>query len=115
MQARMRFQGLTGSLILVLTGALFESSWIMAVGVVGALSFLAIWGNAPRRFSLIFGVWTSGVLGYLLWSGDLAPDVTGRLWGLPAPSFWMLLGIWLVPLLIWPLSFIRDFGRWKEQ
>lgn len=111
----MRFWILVGSLIFVLTGALFELSWIMAMGGVGLLSCLAVWGNAPRRLVVVFGVWTAGVLAYLLWSGDLALEVTGRLLGLPAPAFWMLLGIWVAPLLIWPLSFIRDFRRWKGQ
>ncbi|MEJ2077895.1 MAG: hypothetical protein P8020_05070 [Acidobacteriota bacterium] len=111
----MRFGFLVGSLILVLVGGLFESSWTMALGGVGVLSCLAIWGSAPRRLVVVFGIWTAGILAYLLWSGDSAPDTTMKLLGLPAPAFWMLLGIWVVPLLIWPLSFIRDFDRWKRQ
>lgn len=111
----MRFWFLVGSLTLLGIGALLSSDWLMAAGGVGCLCALAGWGGAPRHLVLGFGFWTAAVLAYLLHSGDRSVAETGTLGGLPRPSLWMLLGIWVVPVFIWPLGFLRHFRRWKGQ
>ncbi|MFZ0430110.1 MAG: hypothetical protein WAO20_18475 [Acidobacteriota bacterium] len=111
----MRFWFLVVALVLLLGGALSESVWLLAAGGVSLLSGLAWWGGAPRRPVLLFGCWTAGVLAVLLWSGTTSGAAAAPFLGLPWTTVWMLVGIWLAPLLIWPLSFLLGFHRWKER
>lgn len=114
MHLPMRFWFLFASLLALETGAVLRLDALMALGGICALSALARWGGAPGRLCLLFGFWTAGVLAFLLWAGEVEPGQAGRFFGLPTAAFWMILGIWVVPVLIWPLGFARHFGRWKD-
>ena len=35
--------------------------------------------------------------------------------GLPLPAFWMLVGIWVFPVLLWPLGFALTFKQWMRR
>jgi len=58
---------------------------------------------------IAFWIWVTGVVLYLLY---LPHDRTLAWLGLPRPAFWMLAGVWLAPILIWPLGFTARFRRW---
>ncbi len=111
----MRFWALIVSLVFLLAGALSGLSWILALGGVGLLCSLGWWGGAPTRLVIVFGAWVGGVLVYLLLAGSPGSLEAAPLLGLPASAFWMLFGIWVIPVLIWPLGFLRHFRRWKDR
>jgi hypothetical protein len=100
------------SLIAVLIAALFSLHGLLAFGTATLLVGLVGFSDASRRLLMVFWIWLEITLLYLVYfSGDRAP-----FWfGLPLPAWVMLLGVWLIPVLIWPLGFAKDFRKWLER
>ncbi len=96
-------------LLAALIGGIFALPAIMATGSVTAIVALAAL-KCPSRFLLgAFWVWLEAIILYLLFaSDDLAPSTLG----LPRPALVMLAGVWLAPMLLWPLGFALTFKKW---
>lgn len=102
------------SLIGVLVSPWFTLPSLFVISIVTSLSALAGLAGAPRWLAASFWIWLNLVLLYLLSAstpGD-AHDAVHLVGGLPEPAFWMLVGIWIVPLFIWPLGFLLTFKGW---
>jgi hypothetical protein len=100
------------SLIALLLGALFSLFGLLAFGTVTLLVGLLGFSSASRRLLLVFWLWLQALLLYLVYfSDDRSPFWSG----VPLPALAMLLGVWLIPVLIWPLGFARNFRNWLER
>ncbi|RPI27119.1 MAG: hypothetical protein EHM61_09550 [Acidobacteria bacterium] len=97
------------ALLAMLVGGIFSLPALMATGAVTAI--VALTGlKCPSRFLLVaFWVWLEGVFLYLVFQSH---DLTSSAFGLPRPALLMLLGVWLAPVLIWPVGFALTFKRW---
>jgi hypothetical protein len=106
---------LTLSLLLVLVAVLLANSLLFAVAVVSSIVSLTAVRGVPRWPLLSFWLWVNLVLLYLV----SEPNVDGvnlqLVMGIPVSAFWMLLGIWLVPIVLWPLAFFMSFRNWMSQ
>lgn len=101
---------------------LLVSPWLafpglFIISIVTSLSSLARLGGASRWLSVSFWIWLNCILLYLLFASrpvetDGAIVLIG---GLPVPAFWMLVGIWIVPVFIWPLGFLVTFKAWLRS
>jgi hypothetical protein len=100
------------SLLGLLAGLVFSLEVVFGLAVVTTIVALTAMRCRSRLLLVAFWVWMAGVLLYLLrFSGDRT-----LIWpGLPRPAFWMLAGVWLAPILIWPLGFTARFKRWIEK
>lgn len=96
---------LTGLLI----GAILDLETLFALAVVTSIVALTALRCSSRLLLIAFWVWMTGILLYLLY---FPHDRTPTWFGLPRPAFWMLAGVWLAPILIWPLGFTARFRRW---
>ncbi len=97
------------ALVATLAGGLAGLPAVMATGVVTAIVALAALRCPSRLLLAVFWVWIEGVLLYVLLA---SPDPALRALGLPRPAFVMLAGIWLAPILLWPLGFALTFSKW---
>ncbi|HXK61405.1 MAG TPA: hypothetical protein PLP42_16080, partial [Acidobacteriota bacterium] len=90
-------------------GGIFSWQILMVTGAV--TSIVALTGlECPSRLLLgVFWIWLEAVLLYLLFAAN---DPTLSFWGLPRPAVLMLIGVWLAPVLIWPVGFLWTFKRW---
>ena len=93
------------TLIVMLVALWLPSPVLLAVAGTLVLGTLAALGTGVRgSLAAIFVVWTAGCLVTLL---ALADDTT---------SFYLMLGgLWLFPVLLWPLGFAVDFRRWLDR
>ena len=106
------------ALVTVLIGAVSGQAVPFAVGVASVIVALTAQRFAPRWTLFIFWCWLTAVLLYLVTQPPLesmSDTELGIILGLPAPTFWILIGIWLVPILIWPLSFLLKFRDWAGR
>ena len=105
------------SLVLILAGCLF-SPFLLALGVVSLIVALASLGGAPRGLLLLFWLWLLAVL-FVPLLDWMVPGVIWKVndlvFGLPGPTFLMLFGVWVVPVLILPLGFLLTFHRWFQK
>lgn len=106
---------LTISLLLWLIAAWFSSEALFAVAVVSSVVSLTAVGGVSRWALAAFWMWVTGVLLYLV----LAPAGSGGdlylVAGIPVATFWMLLGIWLLPMILWPVVFAVTFRKWMKR
>ena len=96
-------------LIALLIGAIFDFEALFAVAAVTFIVALAALRCSPRALLMAFWIWITGLILYLLY---FANDTTLSWLGPPRPAFWMLAGVWLAPILIWPLGFTARFKHW---
>ena len=106
---------LTLSLLLILLAVLLASGALFAVAVVSAIVSITAVRSVPRWPLLSFWLWASTILLYLVSEPAAGGDEVRLVMGIPLPAFWMLLGFWLVPILLWPLSFLLTFRNWIRQ
>ena len=106
---------LTLSLLLLLAGVLLGDSALFAVAVVSSIVSLTAVRGVPRWPLLSFWVWVNLVLLYLVSEGNVEGSDVRLVAGIPLSAFWMLLGIWLVPVILWPLAFFVNFRKWMSQ
>jgi hypothetical protein len=101
---------LAASLLVFVISGIFEMELRFVLSLVTAVTALAGL-RCPRMALAVFWVWVVAVLTVLLYLpvGDRA------LLGFPVPAFCMLVGIWIVPVFIWPLAFTRGFKRWVDK
>lgn len=109
-------------LILAALGLMFLGCiWnpvLLASGSILLIVSLALLGKAPLGIVLLFAVWLLSVLASLIfvWATPTVPgEETPLILGLPAPTFLMILGIWVLPILIFPLGFLLSFERWLRK
>jgi len=106
---------LTVSLFLWLIAVLLSNAALFSVAVVSSIVSLTAVRGVPRWPLLCFWLWVGGILLYLLAEPTSEGlDVT-LVAGVPISTFWMLLGVWLVPILLWPVAFAVNFRKWMKQ
>jgi len=106
---------LTLSLLLLLAAVLLANVALFSLAVVSAIASITAVRGVPRWPLIFFWMWLSLVLLYLV-SEPASEGVDSRLvLGVPLPAFWMLMGIWFVPILLWPLAFLLDFRNWINR
>lgn len=108
---------LFASSLTIVVAALCGSAEFFAVGSVSAIVGLIPPGAVSRRVRTVFWVWTLGVLLVLLWNPfGTVGGTDGPIWlGWPPDVFLMLVGIWLLPVAIWPLAFSLGFRNWLKR
>lgn len=101
---------------LIVVSALGGWADLFALGCVSTIVSLIPPGVVSRRVRTVFWVWTTGVLLFLLHSPfATATGAVASTWlGWPPDIFLMLVGIWLLPVAIWPLAFSRGFRTWLK-
>jgi hypothetical protein len=102
------FFGLVGALI----GGLAGSAALMATGVVTAIVALTALKCPSRLLLWAFWIWLEGILLYLLFASH---GRTLSVLGFPRPALVMLAGVWLAPILLWPLGFALIFKKWAGR
>jgi hypothetical protein len=102
------FRLMTISLVLWLGAVFLQSPHLFAFSSVSFIVLLASLGCPSRILLVALWLWLNLVLLYLL---EASPE-RSLLAGLPIPAFWMLVGVGLVPILIWPLGFALTFKKW---
>ncbi|MGH9341487.1 MAG: hypothetical protein ACRD1R_18340 [Acidobacteriota bacterium] len=102
---------LTLSLTLLLVSMIAVSAPLFAVSIVSTIVSLTSLGSPSRLLMLALWLWLNLVLSIIF----LQPASEILLFGLSLPAFWMLFGIWIVPVLIWPLGFLLDFKSWMRK
>jgi hypothetical protein len=106
------------ALVMVLFGALSGEVIPFAVGIVSAITAMTAIRFVSRWVLLVFWCWLTTVVLYLLFQpplSSLSSTEARVILGMPAPVFWMLFGVWLVPILILPLHFLLRFQDWMDQ
>ncbi len=103
---------LLAGLLGVLLGGLAGFAGVMATGVVTAIVALTALKCPSRALLAVFWIWLEGILLYLLFASH---DRTLAVLGLPRPAFVMLAGVWLAPILLWPLGFTLTFKKWAGR
>lgn len=103
------------SLILLLVSLALSILPLFTFAIVNVLVSLAALRLRSRWLLGSFWIWLNLVLWHLC--TRTVPDPreaagVGLLLGLPEPAFWMLFGIWVFPVLLWPLGFALAFRRW---
>lgn len=99
-------------IIATLMGGLAGFPALMATGIVTAIVALTAF-KCPSRFLLAaFWIWLETILLYLLFASQ---EHALSILGLPLPAFVMLAGIWLAPILFWPLGFALSFRKWTDK
>ncbi len=85
---------------------------LLASGIVAFICLITNLKCRPRWLALVLAIWLEAVFVYLIRNADnYAP-----LWlGLPGPVLVMLAGVWLLPVLIWPVGFARFFSCWTGR
>jgi len=106
---------LTLSLLLLLVAVLLANSLLFAVAVVSSIVSLTAVRRVPRWPLLSFWLWVNLVLLYLVSEPNVDGGNLQLVAGIPVSAFWMLLGIWLVPIILWPLAFFVSFRNWMSQ
>jgi hypothetical protein len=102
---------LFAALASLIAASLLSSPELFALASVTLLTALAGLGRPARVLLLVFWLWIGALLAYLLgFAEDLA-----LIAGLPVPACCMLLGIWVLPVTIWPLGFSLTFKRWTGR
>lgn len=95
------------SLILTLVGVLLATPLLVALGGPTLIVLLAALGKkVPGILLIAFWIWVVAVLLGLILLGDQSS---------PSAALYMLIGIWLFPVLLWPLGFARFFDNWRQQ
>ena len=111
----MRITLLLLSLILLLVAMLLSMVPLLVVSAVSVMVLLASLKLDSGALLFSFWLWMNLVLLYL-WSQPVDSNPQQLLvLGLPVPAFWMLLGVWIIPVLIWPLGFALTFGKWSQR
>jgi hypothetical protein len=107
---------LTVSLACLMLAAFFELELILGVAVITIIISLTAFGKVPRLLLWTLWVWLNIILIYLNCL-DFAefPNGEARLIGLPLPTFWMLVGVWILPVVVWPLGFALFFRSWMSK
>ncbi len=100
------------ALMAVLIGGLAGFPVAMATGAVTAIVALTALKCPSRALLAAFWIWLEGTLLYLLFASH---DRTLAVLGLPRPAFVMLAGVWLAPILFWPLGFAVTFKKWTGR
>ena len=103
------------SLVLLLVAVVLANASLFAVAVVSSIVSLTAVGGVPRWSLLAFWLWVNLVILYLISepSGEGIDLILVS--GIPVSAFWMLMGIWLMPIVIWPLAFFIGFRKWTGQ
>ena len=106
---------LTLSLLLLLVSVILANPSLFAVAVVSSIAGMTTVRGVPLWPLLSFWIWVNLVLLYLV--SEPSPDGADiqLVLGIPISAFWMLLGIWLVPIILWPLAFFVGFRDWMRQ
>ena len=116
---RMRIVFLTASLLVLLTSMIVSNVPFFAIGMVSFIVALTATRSCSRLLLLLFWIWMNLVLVYLcgrpVVSEEPNPDTVYLLLGLPVPAFWMLFGIWIFPVLLWPLGFALTHKQWMRK
>jgi hypothetical protein len=106
---------LTLSLLLLLVAGILAIPTLFAVAVVSSIVTLTAVRGVPILPLIIFWFWINLVLFYLISEPSRSGADSGLILGIPMSLFWMLVGIGLVPVLIWPLAFFLNFRSWKSR
>ena len=103
------------SLLVLLVGVLLASPGLFAFAIVSSIVSLTAVPDAPRWALLSFCLWVNLVLLYLVSEPSADAENVRLVAGFPMPALWMLLGIWLIPIIIWPLAFLIGFRKWMSR
>lgn len=108
---------LTLSLVGLLVSPWLALPHLFVLSIVTTLSSLAGLAGTPKWLHVSFWIWLNCILLYLLSTPapEEAHGAVALIAGLPAPAFWMLIGIWIVPVFIWPLGFLLTFKAWLKS
>lgn len=102
---------LAASLLLLLAGMLTSNLKLVILGIVSFIVALTSLKLSSKLLLGSFWIWMNLVLLYL----SREDHSSSLVLGLPLPAFWMLFGIWIVPVLLWPLGFALTFKRWSRR
>ncbi|RPJ86313.1 MAG: hypothetical protein EHM18_06890 [Acidobacteria bacterium] len=100
------------ALVAVSIGGIVGLPVVMATGVVTAIVAITALKCPSRLLLAAFWIWLEGILLYLLFA---AHDRTLSVFGLPRPALVMLAGLWLAPILLWPLGFALTYKKWTGR
>ena len=100
------------SLLFLLASILLEHHGLFAISLVAIVVSLAAVGGAPRTPLILFWVWVTFVLLYLLNGLTVGESEKVLILGIPEAAFCMLIGVGIVPVVLWPLYFLFDFKKW---
>ena len=104
------------SIFLVLFGSLVGNPSLLGLGIVTTIVVL-VWESAvPKVLLIAFWLWLNTVLLFLVWN-PLGVEIYEEpfVFGLPLRTFVMLFGVWIVPILLWPVGFAVYFRRWISK
>lgn len=102
---------LAASLLLLLAWMLTSNLKLVILGIVSFIVALTSLKLSSKLLLGSFWIWMNLVLLYL----SREDHSLSLVLGLPLPAFWMLFGIWMVPVLLWPLGFALTFKRWSRR
>ncbi len=115
----MRIAFLTTSLLVLLVSMVVSNVTLFAIGMVSFIVALVANGSCSRLLLLLFWIWMNLVLVYLcsqpVVTEEPNPDTVYLLLGLPVSAFWMLFGIWIFPVFLWPLGFALTHKQWMRR
>jgi hypothetical protein len=111
-QIPLKYRLMIISLVLWLAAGLLHAPHLFAFASVSFIVLLASIGCPSRKLLAVFWLWLNLVLFYLL---EASPEYSLLAWRLPGPALWMLVGIGVVPILIWPLGFALTFRKWMGR
>lgn len=101
-------------LLLLLFSFLVGLESVAALSIATVISAVAATRGVSRGLVVAFWVWLNAIFGCLLhpefvFTRILSLEVT------PAPLTLMLVGIWILPVLLWPLGFALTFDKWRKR
>ena len=104
------------SLALLLISILLECQVLFAFSLVSAITFLtAVGKKVPRLPLILFWLWVNAVLVYLMAGPDENVRGSDLIPGIPESALWMLIGVGIIPMMLWPLVFLLDFKKWMDR
>jgi hypothetical protein len=92
-----------------LAAVIASSPHLFAFSTVSFIVLLASIGCPSRTLLVGLWAWLNFVLLYLL---EASPEHSIFFSGLPKPAFWMLAGVGVAPILLWPVGFALTFRKW---
>ena len=101
------------SLSLFLVSAVAGIPSICGVAIAASIVGLTGFSRIPRWLLFLFWLWLSFILLFL--TLDLHFLDRWEVFGLPVPTLVMLLGVWIIPVFIWPLGYLLLFDGWYRD
>lgn len=95
-----------------------DSATLFVCSAVAIILALVADRSVPGLLLITFGLGMTASLLLLVHLPESQPSASkawGSVLGLPLPALVMLGGVWLFPLVLWPVGFILWFDRWRRS